>query len=62
VAKQVEVDEMLDDMQRRDVIDESDSPWSSPILVRKKNGEVFLRGLQKTERRDKERLFSTAPD
>jgi hypothetical protein len=32
---------MLDDMQRRGVIEESDSPWLSPlVLVRKKNGEL----------------------
>jgi hypothetical protein len=32
---------MLDDMQRRGIIEESDSPWSSPVvLVRKKNGEL----------------------
>jgi hypothetical protein len=41
LAKQVEVKEMLDDMQRHGVIEESDSPWSSPVvLVRKKNGEL----------------------
>jgi hypothetical protein len=41
LAKQAEVSEMLDDMQRRGVIEESDSPWSSPVvLVRKKNGEL----------------------
>jgi hypothetical protein len=40
-AKQAEVSEMLDDMQRRRVIKESDSPWSTPVvLVRKKNGEL----------------------
>jgi hypothetical protein len=32
---------MLDDMRRHGVIEESDSPWSSPVvLVRKKNGEL----------------------
>jgi hypothetical protein len=32
---------MLDDMQRHGVIEESDSPWSSPVvLTRKKNGEL----------------------
>jgi hypothetical protein len=32
---------MLDDMKRRGVIEESDSPWSFPVvLVRKKNGEL----------------------
>jgi hypothetical protein len=39
LAKQEEVEEMLDDMQRHGVIEESDSPWSSPVvLVRKKMG------------------------
>jgi hypothetical protein len=51
VAKQAEVSEMLADMQRRGVIEESDSPWSSPVvLVRKKNGGTpLLRRLQKTD-------------
>jgi hypothetical protein len=41
LAKQEEVSEMIEDMQRRGVIEESDSPWSSPVvLVRKKNGEL----------------------
>jgi hypothetical protein len=41
LAKQADVSEMLDDMQRRGVIEESDSPWSSPVvLVRKKNEEL----------------------
>jgi hypothetical protein len=32
---------MLNDMQCRRVIEESDNPWSSPVvLVRKKNGEL----------------------
>jgi hypothetical protein len=41
LAKQAEVSEMLDDMQRCGVIEESDSSWSSPVvLVRKKKGEL----------------------
>jgi hypothetical protein len=32
---------MFDDMQRRGFTEESDSPWSSPVLlVRKKNGDL----------------------
>jgi hypothetical protein len=32
---------MFGDMQRRGFIEESDSPWSSPVLlVRKKNGDL----------------------
>jgi hypothetical protein len=32
---------MLDDLQRREVIEESNSPCSSPVIfVRKKNGEL----------------------
>jgi hypothetical protein len=43
LAKQAEVNGMLDDMQRRGIIEESDSPWSSPVvLVRKKNGELHF--------------------
>jgi hypothetical protein len=34
---------MLDNTQRRGVIEESDSPWSSPVvLVWKKNGDLHL--------------------
>jgi hypothetical protein len=41
LAKQAEVSEMLNDMQRFGFIEESDSPWSSPvILIMKKNGEL----------------------
>jgi hypothetical protein len=41
LAKQAEVQEILDDMQRHGVIEESDCPWSYPVvLVRKKNGEI----------------------
>jgi hypothetical protein len=39
LAKQAE--NMLDDMKRRGVIEESEGPWSSPVvLVRKKNGDL----------------------
>jgi hypothetical protein len=41
LVKQAEVNEMLDDVQLGGFIEESDSPWSSPVvLVRKKNGEL----------------------
>jgi hypothetical protein len=41
LAKQAEVGKMLDDIQRREVIEESDSPWPSPVvLVWKKNGDL----------------------
>jgi hypothetical protein len=41
LAKQEEVSDMIDDMKRSGVIEESDSPWSSPVvLVRKKNEEL----------------------
>jgi hypothetical protein len=40
-AKQAEVSEMLDDVQCREVIEESDSHWSFPVvLLRKKNWEI----------------------
>jgi hypothetical protein len=39
LAKQAEESEMLNDMQSRGVIEDSDSPWSSPVvLVRKSIG------------------------
>jgi hypothetical protein len=41
LAKRTDATEMLEDMRRRGVIEESDSPWSSPVvLVWKKNGEL----------------------
>jgi hypothetical protein len=41
LLKQAVVSDMIDDMQRRGVFEESDSPWSSPVVpVRKKNGEL----------------------
>jgi hypothetical protein len=41
LAKQAEVNGMLDDMKSKGVIEESDSPWSSPVvLVRKKDGNL----------------------
>jgi hypothetical protein len=33
VAKQAEVKEMLDEMQRHGVIEESESPFSSPVVL-----------------------------
>jgi hypothetical protein len=55
---------MLDGMQRRGVIEESDSLWPSPVvLVRKKNGEIcFCVDYRQLKSRHKEILFSTAPD
>jgi hypothetical protein len=42
-SKQAEISEMLDDMQRRGIIEESDSPWLSPVLlVRKKNLDLLF--------------------
>jgi hypothetical protein len=48
---------MLEDMQQRGVIEESDSPWSSPVvLVRNKNGDlrfcVDYRKLNDVTRKD----------
>jgi len=41
LAKQAEVNGMLEDMKSKGVIEESDSPWSSPVvLVRKKDGNL----------------------
>jgi hypothetical protein len=54
---------MLDDVQCRGVIEESDSPWSFPVfLVRKKNGELCFCVDCRKLNDVKERLFSTAPD
>ena len=41
LAKQAEVRDLLTDMRSRGIIEESDSPWCSPVvLVKKKNGEL----------------------
>jgi hypothetical protein len=40
LAKQAEVKEMLDDMRYPGVIEESDSPWSFPVVLVRKNGEL----------------------
>jgi hypothetical protein len=41
LAKQTKLREMLNEMQCYGVIEESNSPWSSPVvLVRKMNGEL----------------------
>jgi len=41
LLKQAEVNGMLEDMKSKGVIEESDSPWSSPVvLVRKKDGNL----------------------
>jgi hypothetical protein len=38
-----EVGEILNDIQRRGIIEESDSPWSYPVVVlRKTNGEAYF--------------------
>jgi hypothetical protein len=42
VAKQANVGQILDDMQRRGVIEESDSPWSSLVVLVRKNGDLRL--------------------
>jgi hypothetical protein len=41
LANQAEFNDMLEDMKSKGVIEESDSPWSSPVvLVRKKDGSL----------------------
>ena len=41
LAKQSQINDLLEDMKRQGVIEESDSPWSSPVvLVRKKDGSL----------------------
>jgi len=41
LAKHAEVTALLEDMKSKGVIEESDSPWSSPVvLVRKKDGSL----------------------
>jgi hypothetical protein len=43
LAKRAEATEMLEDMRWRGVTEESDSPWSSPVvLVQKKNGDLHF--------------------
>jgi hypothetical protein len=58
LAKQTDVREMLEDMQRRGVIEESDSSWSSiVVLVQKNNGDlsfcVDYRKLNVIKRKDR---------
>jgi hypothetical protein len=62
VGKQAEVKEMLDKMQRHRVIEESENPWFSPVvLVREKNGEhrfcVDYRKLNDVTKRDSFHCF-----
>ena len=57
LAKQNEVNGLVDDMKGRGVIEDSDSPWSSPVvLVRKKDGSlrfcVDYRRLNDVTRKD----------
>jgi hypothetical protein len=40
LAKQADVCEIFDDMQQCGVIKESDSPWSFPVVLVWKNGDV----------------------
>jgi hypothetical protein len=43
LAKQNEVNGLVKDMKSRGVIEDSDSPWSSPVvLVRKKDGSLLF--------------------
>jgi hypothetical protein len=55
LAKQADVGEMLGDMQTRGVIEESESPWLSPVVLVQR-----FCVLQETERHE-ERLFPIAP-
>jgi hypothetical protein len=41
LAKQAEVDNILDDMKRRGVIEESEGRWSSPVVLFGKRTETF---------------------
>jgi len=57
LAKQTQVNGMLEDMKDKGLIEESDSPWSSPVvLVRKKDGNlhfcVVYRRLNDITKRD----------
>jgi hypothetical protein len=40
LAKRAEVSEMLEDMQRRGILEESDSSWSFPIVLVRKDGKL----------------------
>jgi hypothetical protein len=58
MEKEAYVSGLLDDMQRRGIVEECDSPWSFPVvLVRKKNGEfrscVDYRKLNNVTKRDR---------
>lgn len=63
LEKQVAMCCMLEDMERRGVIEESKSPWSSPVVLgRKKRALALRRGLKEAERCHKQGLLSTVPD
>ncbi|XP_037881609.1 uncharacterized protein LOC119632662 [Glossina fuscipes] len=55
-AKRGEMADLIKDMQERKVIEPSNSPWCSPVVLVKKKGWVYriFRGLQKVERNDQE--------
>jgi hypothetical protein len=62
LAKQSEVSEMLDNMQRCEVIEERPLVFPHRSDYEKEWGTRFLRELQEIKRYHKERLFSTARD
>jgi hypothetical protein len=63
LAKQAEVRKILNDIQRRGVIEESGSSWSSPvILVRKESGELRFCVDYKRLNDVTKKVFSTTPD
>jgi hypothetical protein len=62
LAKQAEVNDVLDDMKEKGVIEESYGPWSSPVvLVRKHNGDLrFCVGHRKLNNVTKKDCFPLA--
>ena len=53
------MNKQIDDMLGRNIIEKSNSPWASGVVLDKKKDGSFLCGLSATECRDRQRCIST---